>query len=162
MLKLSFSSLLGFIVILIFSHSTFAQLTWADDAAEIVFENCTACHNDNGIAPFSLMDYESVLSNSGAIEGDGAEDDLSPQERSAKKKFEEKWDMRKSELAEEIHIMNHLKQLSDEKLLSESEYSNFLSKYDEDEDFCDRVHTIYEVYETNEEVHDNQQRILFF
>jgi hypothetical protein len=78
MLKLSLSSLLGFIVILIFSHSSFAQLTWADDAAEIVFENCTACHNDNGIAPFSLMDYESVLSNSGAIEAAVSDEYMPP------------------------------------------------------------------------------------
>ena len=68
MLKLALSSLLGFLLILIFSHSSFSQLTWADDAAEIVFENCSACHNDNGIAPFPLMDYESVSNNSGAIE----------------------------------------------------------------------------------------------
>lgn len=56
---------------------SFGQLTWADDAAEIVYSNCTACHNDNGIAPFSLMDYESVQNNAGPII-DAVESDYMP------------------------------------------------------------------------------------
>lgn len=77
MLRSSPSILLSFILLLSFSYPSYAQLTWADDAAEIVFENCTACHNDNGIAPFSLMDYESVVNNAGAIE-EAVTDDYMP------------------------------------------------------------------------------------
>jgi hypothetical protein len=37
-----------------------AQMTWSSDIAEIVYSKCTACHNDNGIAPFSLMEHDLV------------------------------------------------------------------------------------------------------
>jgi hypothetical protein len=37
--------------------STNAQTTWAGDAAEVLYNNCTSCHNPNGIAPSSLMSY---------------------------------------------------------------------------------------------------------
>jgi hypothetical protein len=35
-----------------------AQVTWSDDVAEVVYNNCASCHNPNGIAPFSLMTYQ--------------------------------------------------------------------------------------------------------
>jgi len=34
-----------------------AQTTWAGQAAEVLYNNCTSCHNPNGIAPNSLMTY---------------------------------------------------------------------------------------------------------
>ncbi len=34
-----------------------AQTTWSDHAAEVFYNNCTQCHNPNGIGPFSLLDY---------------------------------------------------------------------------------------------------------
>jgi hypothetical protein len=34
-----------------------AQTTWAEHAAEVLYTNCTYCHNPNGIAPNSLMTY---------------------------------------------------------------------------------------------------------
>ncbi len=62
------------LLIAITPFNVFSQLTWAQDAAEIIYANCTVCHNDNGIAPFSLMDYESVLEYGetmiGAVESD--------------------------------------------------------------------------------------------
>lgn len=33
--------------------------------------------------------------------------------------------------------------------------------YERDEDFNERVHTIYDIYNTEQEVHDNQQKIIF-
>lgn len=41
------------------SVSSFAQTGpyWAEDVAPILYQNCTKCHNPNGIAPFSLMTY---------------------------------------------------------------------------------------------------------
>lgn len=45
-----------------------AQITWADDVAEIIYANCTACHRAEGIGPFSLIDYtEDVQGNENAI-----------------------------------------------------------------------------------------------
>ena len=41
----------------VFSINNFAQVTWADDAAEVFFNNCTECHNPDGIGPNSLMTY---------------------------------------------------------------------------------------------------------
>jgi hypothetical protein len=43
----------------LFIGQTSAQ-TYADDVAQIVFDNCTSCHHAGGIAPFSLMTYADV------------------------------------------------------------------------------------------------------
>ena len=37
--------------------------TWTDGIACIVYTHCTSCHNQNGIAPFSLMTYNDVFQN---------------------------------------------------------------------------------------------------
>lgn len=38
--------------------NTFAQTpTWSADVATIIYNNCSSCHRDGGIAPFSLMGY---------------------------------------------------------------------------------------------------------
>ncbi len=36
---------------------------WATDVAPILYQNCTSCHNPNGIAPFSLMTYADAFPN---------------------------------------------------------------------------------------------------
>ncbi|MFI5171050.1 MAG: T9SS type A sorting domain-containing protein [Chitinophagales bacterium] len=38
-----------------------AQTTWNADIAPIMYENCTSCHHDGAIAPFSLMTYNDAL-----------------------------------------------------------------------------------------------------
>ena len=43
-------------IILAFTMGLQAQ-TWSDDVAQIVYNKCSACHNPNGIAPFSLVTY---------------------------------------------------------------------------------------------------------
>jgi hypothetical protein len=40
----------------LFSISSYAQ-TWSDDVAQIVYDKCSKCHNDDGVAPFSLTTY---------------------------------------------------------------------------------------------------------
>lgn len=40
-----------------------SQNTWSDDVALILYDNCTSCHRQGGIAPFTLMDYESASNN---------------------------------------------------------------------------------------------------
>ncbi len=38
--------------------NTSAQnINWAEDISCLLYTHCTSCHNPNGIAPFSLMDY---------------------------------------------------------------------------------------------------------
>jgi hypothetical protein len=33
------------------------QNTWSNNVAQIVYDNCSNCHNPNGIAPFKLLEY---------------------------------------------------------------------------------------------------------
>lgn len=52
------------LIILAFASSLLAQAqapTWANDVAPIFYNNCTRCHNSNGIAPFSLMTYADAM-----------------------------------------------------------------------------------------------------
>jgi len=44
-----------------------AQTTWSDQAATVFYNNCTQCHNPNGIGPFSLMDYATAYDYRAAI-----------------------------------------------------------------------------------------------
>ena len=37
--------------------------TWTDGIACIIYSHCTSCHNQNGIAPFSLLTYNDVYLN---------------------------------------------------------------------------------------------------
>ncbi len=40
---------------------------WATDVAPILYNNCTSCHHDGGIAPFSLISYGSAVAYSSSI-----------------------------------------------------------------------------------------------
>src|SRR5215216_5910091 len=46
-----------------------ADPTFAEDIAPIVYGNCTSCHRPDGIAPFSLLDYESAAPKVAKIKG---------------------------------------------------------------------------------------------
>jgi hypothetical protein len=48
------------IALLASAQITFAQNTWSDDVALIIYDNCTSCHRPGGIGPFTLMDYTSA------------------------------------------------------------------------------------------------------
>lgn len=50
-------NLLTLILILSYTSFNYAQLTWSSDVAQIFYNNCTYCHNPNGIAPNSFMTY---------------------------------------------------------------------------------------------------------
>ncbi len=39
------------------SSVLFSQTTWSEHIAPIMYQHCTSCHRDGGIAPFSLMTY---------------------------------------------------------------------------------------------------------
>lgn len=45
-------------------NTSFAQeVTWTKDIAPIIYQNCSSCHHDNAIAPFSLMSYDDAKDN---------------------------------------------------------------------------------------------------
>jgi mono/diheme cytochrome c family protein len=46
-----------------------AEPTFAEDIAPIVYKNCTSCHRPDGLAPFSLLDYESAAPKIRKIKG---------------------------------------------------------------------------------------------
>lgn len=47
------------LISLLFTLVTRAQTpTWSSDIAPILYANCTSCHHNGGIAPFSLMTYQ--------------------------------------------------------------------------------------------------------
>ena len=41
-----------------------ARATWYQDVAPILANRCMTCHQDGGIAPFTLTEYESAVENS--------------------------------------------------------------------------------------------------
>ncbi len=55
-----------------------SQVTWSDDVAEVVYNNCANCHNPNGIAPFSLLTYQDAYDFRLAISPAVANGDMPP------------------------------------------------------------------------------------
>ena len=41
--------------------------TWSSNIAKTIYTHCTSCHRDGGIAPFSLMKYEEVVSKKNSV-----------------------------------------------------------------------------------------------
>lgn len=59
--------ILLFVSLLYFVNLTYSQVFWSEHAAEVLYNNCTSCHNPNGIGPFSLIDYPDAFENKNAI-----------------------------------------------------------------------------------------------
>jgi len=58
----------GFLIILIFNNSQAqSAVTWAEDIAPILYQNCTKCHHSGGAGGFSLVNYVEAASIAGAI-----------------------------------------------------------------------------------------------
>lgn len=55
--------LLTVLVFTIASISMYAQPTWSEDIACIVYSHCSSCHNDVGVGPFNLMNYQNAFDN---------------------------------------------------------------------------------------------------
>jgi mono/diheme cytochrome c family protein len=55
-----------------------ADPTYAGDVAPILFKNCAACHHDGGMAPFSVLDYDSTVANVDEIRVAVAEGQMPP------------------------------------------------------------------------------------
>lgn len=58
--------LYSFLLLCLMAAPAFAQ-TWAVDIAPILYQNCTKCHNSQGIAPFPLMTYDDAYNNMAAV-----------------------------------------------------------------------------------------------
>lgn len=52
-----------------FATGAMSQPFWSTDIAPILYENCTSCHRENGIAPFSLMNYDDAFSEGFSVLG---------------------------------------------------------------------------------------------
>ncbi len=52
--------------------------TWSDDVAGIVYNKCSKCHHDGGLAPFALMSYGDVSSMISSIEDAVTNDEMPP------------------------------------------------------------------------------------
>lgn len=59
-----------FVFAFITAQNNFAQTGpyWAEDVASILYANCTKCHNQNGIAPFSLLTYSDAANEASNIQ----------------------------------------------------------------------------------------------
>lgn len=42
--------------------------TWSNDVAKIIYNNCSSCHHEGGIGPFTLMSYDDAVNHAGLIE----------------------------------------------------------------------------------------------
>jgi hypothetical protein len=54
--------------ILLFLNGQASAQTYADDVAPIMFEKCTGCHHNGGIAPMPFMNYAEVLPYAASIQ----------------------------------------------------------------------------------------------
>ena len=71
--------LTSFVIFLFFSQITMAQqYTWSGVISELIYENCSSCHHEGGIAPFNLMSYEDAVANSEEIEHQVSEREMPP------------------------------------------------------------------------------------
>ena len=55
-----------------------ADPTFAEDVAPILYKNCTACHHSGGMAPFSLVEYDSVRAKTDEIHDAVSAGDMPP------------------------------------------------------------------------------------
>lgn len=55
-----------------------AEPTYAEDVAPILYKNCAACHRDGGMAPFSVLDYDSTVAHADEMRGAVAEGQMPP------------------------------------------------------------------------------------
>lgn len=57
------------ILILLFSSAGFSQAPdWSSQIAHIIYNNCSSCHREGYIAPFTLMSYEDAFNNAFSIQ----------------------------------------------------------------------------------------------
>ncbi len=50
-----------FIIIALYNKASAQSVNWAEDIACVLYTHCTSCHNPNGTAPFSLIEYNQAF-----------------------------------------------------------------------------------------------------
>ena len=60
------------------SFTASAQTNWSEHIAPILYNNCTNCHIEGGIAPFSLVGYEKAVAQAGGIKATTAARKMPP------------------------------------------------------------------------------------
>jgi hypothetical protein len=50
------------------SIAAIAQPTWSEEAAAVFYDKCAKCHNPDGVAPFSILEYETAYDYRGLIQ----------------------------------------------------------------------------------------------
>lgn len=61
-----------------FGQHTYSQTTWSEHAAEVFYNNCTTCHNPNGIGPMSLMSYADAVTYAPLIQSNVSSSQMPP------------------------------------------------------------------------------------
>ena len=70
---------LGFILTLgITALQLHSQTNWSEHIAPILYNNCTNCHIEGGIAPFSLVGYNKAVTHSGGVKAATASRSMPP------------------------------------------------------------------------------------
>ena len=58
----NYSFLFKIAILLLSSNSIIAQApSWSYNIGDLIYNNCSSCHHEGGIAPFSLMSYEDAF-----------------------------------------------------------------------------------------------------
>ncbi|MEO6165915.1 MAG: T9SS type A sorting domain-containing protein [Chitinophagales bacterium] len=66
-------------IFLFTSPVIFAQVpNWSDQVAKIIYNNCSNCHREGGIGPFTLMSYDDAVTNSYGMSAQVAEKLMPP------------------------------------------------------------------------------------
>lgn len=57
-----FNFFLALVIVLLFSSEKINSQapSWSYNVGELIYDNCSSCHHDGGIAPFSLMSYQNA------------------------------------------------------------------------------------------------------
>ena len=56
------------LALLLFLTTQAQTPTWSADVAKIIYNNCSSCHHQGGIGPFTLMSYQDVIDHAGLVE----------------------------------------------------------------------------------------------
>ena len=65
-------------IVLLCGAAIAATPDWATGVAPILYNHCTSCHHDGGIAPFSLLTYDEAKLNAGSMKADVSSKKMPP------------------------------------------------------------------------------------
>jgi len=68
MKRINFPASITILLLIVFTNNNYAQITFSEHIAPIIYNNCTSCHRDGEIAPFPLTNYTEVYAFAGLIQ----------------------------------------------------------------------------------------------